>query len=69
MKGTAVKTFGCHGNVNKDVHVHMTTTFKCSHITLVKVAKFGGHSLNSTEVINFLAKGRGVTQKTPPKSE
>ena len=65
----AVKTFGWHGNVNNDLHVHMKTTFKCSHITLVKVAEFGGHSLNSTEVINFLAKGKGVAQKTPPRSE
>ena len=39
------------------------------HITLVKVAKFGGHSLNSTEVVNFLAKGKVVAQKTPPRSE
>ena len=65
----AVKTFGWHSNVNNDLQVHMTTTFKCSHITLVKVAKFGDHSLNNTEVINFLAKGKGVAQKTPHRSE
>lgn len=69
MNDMVVKTFVCNGNVNNDLHVHTTTTFKCFHITLVKVAKFCGHSLNSTEVIKFPAKGKGVAQKTPSRSE
>ena len=50
---------GCHGNNSVDVNVRITY----SQIILVKVAKFGGHSLYGFKVIKlFKERGLGLNR-------
>ena len=52
---TWLQKLGCHGNDSVDVHV--MTTLIYSQIILVKVAKFGGHSLYGFKVIPLFKEG------------
>ena len=58
---TWLQKLGCHGKDTVDVYVMMILVY--SPIILVKVAKFGGHSLYGFKVIKlFKERGLGLNR-------